>query len=193
MPSGYNIYLNIGDKFGDLTVVSPTESYKFTSPTTGKQSSRKRWICQCKCGKTYIATGTLLRRGKIQRCKTCAYKMRPQSLERYTPIERLYNLSIISRAKKKNLPIDLSISEFQELVQQDCYYCGAHPMLKQYVIYVGNQPIYANGIDRIDPNIGYIKSNCIPCCKHCNIAKSDLNKEEFFALVANIYHKHIDL
>jgi hypothetical protein len=43
-----------------------------------------------------------------------------------------------------------------------------------------------NGIDRIDSSIGYILSNCRPCCRTCNVAKSDLSETEFWNWLTRI-------
>lgn len=36
-----------------------------------------------------------------------------------------------------------------------------------------------NGIDRVNNDIGYIKNNCIPCCKICNRAKNSMSYDDF--------------
>jgi hypothetical protein len=35
------------------------------------------------------------------------------------------------------------------------------------------------GIDRKDSSIGYILSNCLPCCSFCNMAKRSTNYDLF--------------
>ena len=35
------------------------------------------------------------------------------------------------------------------------------------------------GIDRIDSSVGYIYSNCTPCCSECNFMKQSSSVEEF--------------
>lgn len=39
--------------------------------------------------------------------------------------------------------------------------------------------IYANGIDRINPKIGYERGNAVACCAQCNYAKLDYSEKEF--------------
>ena len=69
------------------------------------------------------------------------------------------------RAKKRfpNEPC-ITQAEFNTLSSSDCFYCGK------------NGP---NGIDRIDNNLGYSISNCVPACKHCNYVKGDLSLDDF--------------
>ena len=47
-----------------------------------------------------------------------------------------------------------------------------------------------NGIDRVDPKIGYILSNCVSCCKDCNSIKFAQNLTEFKQMVSDIYHHY---
>lgn len=48
-----------GQKFNRLTVIDRAQN-------TAK--GQARWLCQCVCGKTYIANGTQLRKGRVQSC-----------------------------------------------------------------------------------------------------------------------------
>ena len=85
--------------------------------------------------------------------------------------------SIYKRAAiKKNLEFALSLEEFIKLTSQQCYYCNDFTRDKDYV-----------GIDRIDSNLGYISSNCVSCCRDCNLAKNKLSQEQFTDLVKRIY------
>jgi hypothetical protein len=47
----------------------------------------------------------------------------------------------------------------------------------------------ARGIDRRDNSVGYLISNCAPCCKNCNLAKRDMSEAEFLRWVARIATK----
>ena len=69
--------------------------------------------------------------------------------------------------KRHSLKFDgecISESEFTEISNKNCFYCGVEG---------------PNGIDRIDSDLGYIKSNCRSSCKHCNYVKGDLKIEDF--------------
>jgi hypothetical protein len=48
----------------------------------------------------------------------------------------------------------------------------------------------SNGIDRVVPDKGYVYDNCVPCCKYCNRAKSDLTTEQFKNLIIKIYNNY---
>jgi len=84
------------------------------------------------------------------------------------------------RAKKKEIGFELIKEQFDFLTSQACIYCGEYSDEKDYC-----------GIDRVDPNKGYIIENCVPCCKTCNYFKRLMSKEEFLNKVRKIYEHSI--
>lgn len=77
----------------------------------------------------------------------------------------------------------LSHDDVFKLVTSNCHYCGSEPLNK----YVHRGFIFmSNGIDRVDSSIGYIKENCVTCCKHCNWAKREQSLDEFLGWVEKI-------
>ena len=69
--------------------------------------------------------------------------------------------------KKKGQNCDLDQQYLLESFNQNCVYCG-YP---------------SDGVDRISNKEGHIKSNCVPCCKECNIARMDnFTHEEMFVI-----------
>jgi hypothetical protein len=60
--------------------------------------------------------------------------------------------------KIKGFKNDLDILYIENIKKQPCFYC-TYP---------------STGADRIDNSLGHLKSNCVPCCKECNIARNDL-------------------
>ena len=85
------------------------------------------------------------------------------------------------RAKKKGLTFELSEKQFRELTSSDCHYCNRKPSQNSnrkqsaspHNMRFKVDYIY-NGIDRMNSDIGYISSNCVPCCGDCNAIKSDI-------------------
>jgi hypothetical protein len=43
-----------------------------------------------------------------------------------------------------------------------------------------------SGIDRINPSLGYVVGNVVPCCARCNVAKNNMSVEEFSAMLDRI-------
>ena len=51
-------------------------------------------------------------------------------------------------------------------------------------------PLAFNGIDRLDPNVGYTKDNCVACCYEVNRAKSNMGYDEFMGLMHDVARTH---
>lgn len=79
-------------------------------------------------------------------------------------------------AKKRNLSFDISESEFENLIKNDCYLCG-----------IKTDEKHKNGVDRLDNNIGYIITNCNSCCVSCNYMKRIYNLGEFLNKLKDIH------
>ena len=101
----------------------------------------------------------------------------------------------LQSAKIRKIPFELTKGEFLELTQQNCFYCGAEPSNCTSGVRPDGRPrfygefIYS-GIDRINAEHGYIKENCVPSCKNCNIGKGTQTAEEFLAWICAVY-KHL--
>lgn len=103
-----------------------------------------------------------------------------------------YNLSIGSYAQKiwivtkcnvtsryKDVKFNLDpLKTFENYILGVCNYCKLKPQF----------PFSRNGIDKIDPNEGYLEENCVSCCKFCNIAKLDYSIDEFKEWIIRIYN-----
>lgn len=82
----------------------------------------------------------------------------------------------------------MSKEEFKKITSSNCYYCGKepsqirrkNPINEKFIAYLHN------GIDRVDNNIGYISSNCVPCCKICNKMKMALPVDIWFEQMEKI-------
>ena len=134
-------------------------------------------------------------------CKTCNYMKCSLSVDvflkriehiltynnkitgRYFP-EELCDTDAVSynryknRADNKSLSYELTIEEYNIIINLQCYLCGRKSCEK-----------YKNGIDRIDNKIGYIMSNVESCCGSCNFIKKDMDLNELFKKMLMIYMK----
>jgi alkylhydroperoxidase family enzyme len=79
------------------------------------------------------------------------------------------------------IPWELSLEQFKELSQGSCHYCGLPP---ERATLVGKE--LRNGIDRVDNNLGYVRTNCVSCCATCNSMKMDMTVEAFMTHIAKI-------
>lgn len=78
-----------------------------------------------------------------------------------------------SAAKKRGLSWEIEFHVYSQIRDNPCHYCG------------GALPPSGSGLDRIANEIGYIKSNVVPCCGTCNKARGNrYTKEEWQAMAA---------
>jgi hypothetical protein len=96
-----------------------------------------------------------------------------------------------ARCRKRAIKFDITKDRFEELVNQDCYLCGAKPRKYTFTGHTKGLKSYlfANGIDRIDGALGYVEGNVRPCCSRCNSMKSDLSDDDFKNHIKKIYRK----
>lgn len=173
----------VGRRFGRLTVLERVAS----------SDSRRgaRWRCRCECGGEKETFGSLLVQGTTQSCGCFARELAAErAKERALPegeaalrgVFRRYK----SQAKSRGFGFRIARSRFEELVQQECHYCGTSPSNEVGPRYGRNGTLAYNGLDRVDPTKGYTKSNVVPCCHPCNRAKSDMTLNEFQAWVLRV-------
>lgn len=153
----------------------------------GNQHKQGKWLCQCDCGEQTRVSTNSLRTGRIKSCG-CIWKSgdynavlrHPDAAFKET--YRVYRRS----ARLKGYDFLLSSEQFQKITGENCFYCGIYPS-NEKKLPTGNTYKY-NGIDRLDNTIGYILSNCVPCCKPCNYAKQRMTVPEFAGWIARAYH-----
>lgn len=76
-------------------------------------------------------------------------------------------------ARVRKIVFRLSVKYFKENFNKYCSYCG--------------DKIKTIGIDRVDNSKGYIKDNCVLCCKICNRMKLNYSLEDFIKQCEKIY------
>lgn len=82
--------------------------------------------------------------------------------------KRTYYNTYKSKSDKKNIIF--------EITKENCYLCG-----------VSNSKNHKNGIDRMNPTLGYTYNNCKACCATCNYLKDRYSKEEILDKCVKIY------
>lgn len=102
--------------------------------------------------------------------------------KRNRTLDNKYKASIKGRfanlkkeTKRRNLNLDLTIEQYQQIVLNSCFYDSSHLL-----------PIYGTGLDRIDNNLGYTLDNVVPCCYNCNRIRNDSMSHEEMIEVANL-------
>lgn len=159
--------VSIGTKFSKLTVVNEELS----------QNGARYFKCQCECGKEKIIKLNSLIMKKTQSCgclQIASAKSKDPWLSEFNYVR--------NAAKKRGLAWDLTRNQFQTLCSKPCHYCNSSPSTTTH-----RKGIIKNGIDRVNNKLGYWLSNCVPCCKMCNIAKHTWDLDEFHTWVKKIY------
>lgn len=90
-----------------------------------------------------------------------------------------------ANAKRRKLNFSLTEKQIKKITSFKCFYCGIEPMQKMENKEANGAYIY-NGIDRKNPLKGYTKQNCVPCCKICNRAKSNLSYNKWVEYLKRI-------
>lgn len=169
---GYLIDLS-GKTFGNLTVTS------FDSERS--KTKIKYWNCLCSCGETVSVKSGDLTSG---RTRGCGCLRRKKSHEEYA-VDK-----IIIRYKNNRRENEWSLSphDVKDIVTKNCFYCDAPP--GNTIRGRKNEPVYLHsGIDRMDNNRGYLRSNCVPCCRICNMMKNSLDLGLFLSHIRRIVNK----
>ena len=97
--------------------------------------------------------------------KTKAYKARQNARSKARSNKDIsYRINAYKQgAKKRGFLWELTKEEAALFWEVPCEYCG--------------NTINGLGIDRVDSSVGYILSNCVPCCTMCNIMKMAHSKD----------------
>ena len=168
-----------GKRYGMVTVIHRANKPK---------GQGAMWLCRCDCGKEFVTRGSSLRKGETCSCGcVAAEKLRLSVILPYGVAARNQILRRLkANARERRYFWGLTDEQAIELMEGDCFYCGAsksnlsrHP--EQNGVY------YYNGIDRVDNTRGYVIGNVVSCCKHCNIAKRDRTVSDFLRWVEKVY------
>lgn len=169
-----------GKQFGRLTVLAFGDRIK-----SGK-NIKVRWKCICQCGKEILARGDQLRTGNTTSCGCINKekliknnKKRRISDQQKGEKDQLCNYKW--GAKHRKLEWKLTDQQALDIFNQNCFYCNTKPLERPInaVSHIG-QKYEANGIDRLNNDLGYTVENSVSCCEKCNRAKHKMSVSEFY-------------
>jgi hypothetical protein len=166
-----------GQRFGKLIVLRGAPNGKW---------GKARWICTCDCGKEHNASTDALRKGFTTSCGCYRMSLRllPGDLGSFNTAYSQYQ----ENSKTRSYSFSLSKEEFRSVSSKPCEYCGAlpRPYYAKNRAVVDSVPYMCNGIDRVNNEIGYEISNCVPCCSLCNYMKRSMVVNNFIDHVKKI-------
>lgn len=182
-----------GKRFGCITVIRQAI----------KQDDQKRqrlgkhhWLVKCGCGKQKVMRGSDFTWNRTRCSNECSLQVRRTGAGSY-PVETATMKTLFTTIKggvtrKRGEGFwKLSFESFCSIIKKPCTYCLAQSSKairhQRYKEINSSFVFYCNGIDRVDSNKGYTKSNCVSCCKRCNSAKNDQTVGEFTEWVKKVY------
>ena len=103
--------------------------------------------------------GSICEHGRIRStCSICSPEL----------VYRMYQ----RRAEIRKLRFELTLDQFQKIIQQPCVFCGEL-----------NDP---RGVDRRNNRVGYLPENCQPCCGQCNNFKGARDQQTWLEGILKI-------
>ena len=143
------------------------------------------WEFQCDCGNKKIMSSQCVYKGTVG-TKSCGCIKRGRKPVEQQVQNYLYTHKKNS-AKSRGLEFSISREFLYKNFKSPCHYCGCESINKATLNYLDKKELLYTGIDRKDASLGYTEENCVPCCKHCNVAKSTQSYEEFLIWIKKVY------
>ena len=133
------------------------------------EKSRSKSTWECVKGHQWRAPWSSVKNGSW--CPVCAGK-KSLSEKHKQATSKLYQHKRWDASK--GYACDIEIDDLLFALSSLCTYCGNE----------------ASNFDRMDSNIGHVKSNVVPCCGRCNKVKNNLIPYEIMLDVGEVFKKH---
>jgi len=172
-----NLIVNEGTRFGKLVVLRLTDKRN--------KSGNRIYELKCDCGNICEKTSSMLKKKKepVRHCGlNCSLMDRKKKKKKHghsNTHEYYLWKGCQNRAKKNNIPFNLEYSDV--IIPKKC------PIL-EIPIFKGNERHVANSpsLDRLVPELGYVKGNVRVISYKANTMKSDASIEEIKIFAKNI-------
>ncbi len=177
-----NLNEHIGKKINKLTILRIVK--RDVNPEIPESRKRRNlYECECDCGNITIIWPAKLLKGKTKSCgcytiENFIKRNKSKKLHDGESAKRSLIRSYKSNARNKGYTFNLTDDECTFLFKQNCHYCNAVPRLRKRHSSQSSGYL-ANGIDRMDNNIGYEIDNVITCCSECNYKKGAQSFTDF--------------
>lgn len=139
-------------------------------------------------------TKNVLRNYRKNVCRDCDKKRQIELEQNLRADQKLLRclrfrfLGARDRTKRNNLDFNLDLDYVVNLWYRQNGLCALSGIPMTFELKMGRVPTNVS-IDRISPNLGYIKENIQLVCMACNQIKSDLTNEEVYTFCKNIVQK----
>lgn len=163
----------VGIRFGRLMPIKKLHKI-------GHGSTDTKYLCKCDCGSSKLVRYTNLVNKTTQSCG-CLQKELLSKRSR-KPAGHACKTAVFNYYKRnaaiRNLSWNLTKKAFVDLILSPCFYCKISRFTFTKMKY--GDELSHNGVDRVDSSLGYSLKNCVPCCKVCNRAKSNMDRASYF-------------
>lgn len=177
----------IGERFGKLVVTKLSREEK----RKRAQGSITIWFYECRCdcgGAVILCRDALMYNIKRQRgTQSCGCVLSDRRRKEGTAFRRLF-IDYQNGAKRRGVTWELTEEQFKTLTSSPCHYTGIMPSSQSRA--KSGEIYWYNGVDRVDNTIGYLWSNCVPCCADINFMKTDLPYDKFVTLCKAVAERH---
>ena len=170
----------------------------------GKDKRNKHlWLCKCDCGNEKVVVADNLSSGKSKSCgclKREFFAKKGNQFGLYKDRQKAMMKVQYSHLKRRHSNKQMSgeiidFETFSLLSKSRCKYCGLEYSKEiedrlnesKNKKRLSDEVLKVNGIDRIDPSVGYTKENSVSCCKYCNFAKHTMNEDNFYKWIRRVY------
>lgn len=179
-----------GQKFGKLIALHPEQVSTNSFRKNGKIRKLSKYRFKCDCGKEILLYKKDVTKRGLTSCgcdDISFYKSRNTKNGRFgcrkeAAINKKGGVYKFAAFKYK-IPYSLNDGDLISLFQGDCQYCG-----RSASEYGDKNKLH--GIDKINPELGYVLDNCVSCCKTCNSMKLDHSLSDFLNHITLIYNNY---
>lgn len=183
MPKNNKPELQAGEKFNRLQVLRFSHSDK---------RWRKWYNVVCDCGNKKVVMGSAMVSGNTKSCGCLSMETKQnQRIDNNHSEITAIILGYKRHAERRGFEWLLSRENVIAIIKETCFYCGTLPSNNKKTKSSVGKGLNYSGIDRIDSNKNYEKSNVVSCCRICNYAKSNMSLNEFQEWAIKIGQKAI--
>lgn len=162
------------------------------------KAKKSAFLCKCVCGEEKTVRGADLLSGKIVSCGCWRDEKAIENIAGVdTTVEDPIKSSAIKTFQRNYNDGNLTFEQFMNLSQKNCFYCNVIKS-NNYNTFkyikasakssLENGNFNYSGLDRVDATKKHDIENLVPCCKKCNMAKSNMTIEEFKTFVINSFN-----
>lgn len=145
----------------------------------------RKEFCSNSCGTEYYSRQGLYDKAHIKALPLLRKynKINSRKVDKLSCIRKYY-LSIVSRSKRKNWKLILSLQDLKDIWDKQngkCYYTGINLKLpKNSSGFKNLVSPWKTSVERLDSSKQYTKDNVVFCCFMANVCKNRFSKEEMF-------------